>query len=69
MVKERLLRDAITSNYLVPSAQILDFSYRAIADDWHFWFLEPSDDYAGTFWALVEKWEQDLPGAWVQDED
>lgn len=54
-------------NYWAPSAQSLGFSCAPIAIDWHFWFLESTDDYAGTFWALVEQWEQDMPGAWVED--
>lgn len=52
--------------------------------DWRFWWAEPTDEYAGDFWELIEEdglWEpesdlseeeeleQAIPGAWEDDDE
>ncbi|KAK8065197.1 hypothetical protein PG997_011944 [Apiospora hydei] len=36
--------------------------------DWEIWFKEPTDEFAGEFWQLVDPAPLFIPGAWV-DED
>ncbi|KAI9647884.1 hypothetical protein NHQ30_004272 [Ciborinia camelliae] len=45
---------------------LLGFKYGPCVEDWEFWFLEPTDKFAGEFWSLVESPEPILmPGTWV----
>jgi hypothetical protein len=34
--------------------ELIAFSYGPPPSDWHFWFSEPTDVYAGEFWAMIE---------------
>lgn len=52
--------------YLV---RLIDFRYGRLPTDWKFYWSEPSDQFAGDFWSLVE-WDcqeaaMGVPGAWV----
>lgn len=58
-------------------------SYGPAVEDWHFLALEPTDQFAGIFWELVEKQtrlgedsepeldlsEMDIPGSWPSFDD
>jgi hypothetical protein len=33
-------------------------------EDWKLWLSEPSDEFAGDFWDMVEHPERTIPGAW-----
>jgi hypothetical protein len=33
-------------------------------DDWKVWISEPSDEFAGDFWDMLEHPERTIPGAW-----
>lgn len=33
---------------------LMNFSYGSQPEDWQLWFSEPSDRYAGQFWAMTE---------------
>jgi hypothetical protein len=32
--------------------------------DWKFWFSDPTDEFVGEFWDMVEHPERSMPGAW-----
>jgi len=62
------------------SFELISFTYGPRPEDWKFWFSEPSDPYAGDFWAMVEEgrpWIDDeeamgdhpqpMPGSWSED--
>jgi hypothetical protein len=33
-------------------------------EDWKVWLSEPSDEFAGEFWDMLEHPERTIPGAW-----
>ncbi|KAK7978784.1 hypothetical protein PG988_006274 [Apiospora saccharicola] len=37
-------------------------------EEWNILWNEPTDDFAGDFWALVENRSLDIPGAWYEEE-
>lgn len=49
--------------------QLLNFQYGRSPTDWKFWWREPSDEFAGDFWWMVEMESRiamrNVPGAWV----
>lgn len=49
--------------------RLINFHYGRLPTDWRFWWSEPSDEFAGDFWCLVESDSQEaamsVPGAWV----
>lgn len=46
--------------------RLIKFDYGPRIEDWKFWFSEPSDPFAGDFWALIE---EDVPWGWDSDEE
>lgn len=38
------------------------------ADQWKLWWCEPTDEFAGDFWAMLERTPPRMPGAWGDDE-
>lgn len=56
----------LRSNKWVESEiRLIGITYGPQPADWKFWFSEPSDEYAGDFWYLVEPFEGSIPGAWI----
>lgn len=49
--------------------RLINFHYGRLPAHWKFWWSEPSDEFAGDFWSLVELSNQEtvmnVPGAWV----
>lgn len=51
---------------------LVSFSYGPSPGDWYFWFSEPTDIFAGEFWAMVEiskcqyDFELPIPGSWIE---
>jgi len=52
----------------------IGFQYGPRPEDWHFWFPERTDQFAGDFWNLIEnglierqKDLRRLPGSWVEE--
>lgn len=50
------------------SRPILSRSYGPHPRDWRIWFEEPTDEYGGDFWQLVDPAPMSIPGAWVDEE-
>ncbi|KAJ8067556.1 hypothetical protein OCU04_004896 [Sclerotinia nivalis] len=46
---------------------VLGFRYGPRPEDWNFWLSEPTDQFAGDFWSLIEDppLATFIPGAWV----
>ncbi|KAL1848317.1 hypothetical protein Daus18300_013643 [Diaporthe australafricana] len=51
---------------------LINFQYGRFPTDWKFWWCEPSDEFSGDFWSLVEPQHDEaimdvlgVPGAWV----
>ncbi|OTA87357.1 hypothetical protein M434DRAFT_35401 [Hypoxylon sp. CO27-5] len=55
----RVFHDCDLSSYLV------DFSYGPEPDDWKLYWREPSDEFAGDFWKLIEDPPLHIPGSWI----
>lgn len=51
------------------NVRLINFHYGRFPTDWKFWWSEPSDEFAGHFWSLIESRNQgavlSVPGAWV----
>ncbi|KAK2604111.1 hypothetical protein N8I77_007068 [Diaporthe amygdali] len=49
--------------------RLINFQYGRLPRDWKFWWSEPSDEFAGDFWFLVELEAEEvvmsIPGTWV----
>lgn len=63
-------RTGIHDDYcLVYSLRLINFQYGRLPTDWKFWWNEPSDEFAGDFWHIVElertRAVMSVPGAWV----
>ncbi|CZR68075.1 uncharacterized protein PAC_17974 [Phialocephala subalpina] len=45
---------------------LIGFTYGPTPDDWRIWGSQPTDDFVGDFWCMIESpWER-MPGAWPQ---
>lgn len=47
------------------TVRLIGFSYGPSPEDWHAWFSDWRDEFAGEFWYMVEHPELRMPGAWV----
>lgn len=62
--QSRVSREFIT--YDGHTFHLVNFTFGASPSDWQFYFLEPTDEFAGDFWSLVEEPEEKvMPGMWV----
>lgn len=50
---------------LPPPWRLISFAYGPSVDDWCFWGSEVTDEFAGTFWEMVDHPEWNMPGAWI----
>jgi hypothetical protein len=51
----------------VARERLINFTYGSSPDDWHIWFSESTDAFAGDFWNLIERQAEVMPGAWPED--
>lgn len=63
------------------TVRLINFAYGPRPEDWKFWFSDPTDAFAGNFWALIEEstpcgfdqealaksHAQPMPGSWSED--
>jgi hypothetical protein len=58
--------------------RLVGFSYGSLVTDWQFWFSNPTDIFAGDFWAMIETLQDDdlgpqptldIPGSWSEGEE
>jgi hypothetical protein len=64
-----------------PKLRLINFLYGRRPEDWIFWFSEPTDEFAGDFWRMIENGPTEssdkelddqilsTPGAWKSDDD
>jgi len=48
---------------------IIGFKFGPHIQDWEIWWNEPTDEFAGEFWKLVEDPPCHVPGQWYEDEE
>lgn len=48
--------------------RLIAFTYGPSPSDWLIWGSNPRDEFAGEFWEMVERGEEPMPGAQVDDE-
>ncbi|KAJ5798310.1 uncharacterized protein N7503_007606 [Penicillium pulvis] len=46
--------------------RLIGFSYGPTPEDWCLWVSEPSDEFVGDFWAMVDR-RMEMPGGWSED--
>jgi hypothetical protein len=46
--------------------RLIGFSYGPGPDDWCLWVSEPSDEFVGDFWAMIDR-RMEMPGRWSED--
>lgn len=46
--------------------RLIGFSYGPTPEDWCLWVSEPSDEFAGDFWAMIDR-RMEMPGGWSGD--
>lgn len=75
---EYFFRRGVGNLYLCVDIRFIGFSYGPRPEDWHFWFSEPPDPFAGEFWEMVERTSLEvsmqaenaasfaMPGSWVE---
>ncbi|PMD38028.1 hypothetical protein L207DRAFT_584947 [Hyaloscypha variabilis F] len=44
--------------------ELIGFTFGVRIEDWHFWLSEPTDEFAGDFWYMIETW-----GFWESDDE
>lgn len=47
--------------------RVTGITYGPDPEDWYIWLSEPSDSFAGEFWALVARPAEIMPGAWPDE--
>ncbi|KAI1209621.1 uncharacterized protein F4807DRAFT_460370 [Annulohypoxylon truncatum] len=55
-------------SYFQPSFSafyLVDFKFGPEPEDWEFYWAEPTDEFAGDFWDLIENPPLHIPGSWV----
>ncbi|KAL2869484.1 uncharacterized protein BJX67DRAFT_379037 [Aspergillus lucknowensis] len=45
---------------------LVGFEYGPEPEDWKLWITNPFDEFAGEFWAMVERKEEIMPGTWME---
>lgn len=46
--------------------RLIGFRYGPFPDDWSIWCSEPTDEFAGEFWAMTER-RYEMPGSWPME--
>jgi hypothetical protein len=64
LCEEEALYEMIKDEY-----GFIDFIYGPDPRDWRIWLRHSGDVYVGMFWELVESGLQQLPGAWIGEDD
>lgn len=54
------------SDYYFGRKRLLGFHYGPFPKDWKVWQNEPTDEFAGDFWLMLDRRVEDMPGTWVE---
>jgi hypothetical protein len=46
--------------------RLIGFSHGATPEDWFLWISQPSDEFVGDFWAMIDR-RMEMPGGWSED--
>jgi hypothetical protein len=46
--------------------RLIGFSHGPSPEDWFMWISEPSDEFVGDFWAMIDR-RMEMPGGWSED--
>jgi hypothetical protein len=55
-----------TSDYYFGDRRLLGFCYGPFPEDWRVWENEPTDEFAGDFWLMLDKIVEVMPGTWIE---
>ena len=53
------------SDYYFGNRRLITFDYGPSPKDWRIWENEPTDEFAGEFWFMLDKKEEIMPGTWI----
>ena len=53
------------SDYYFGNRRLINFDYGPSPKDWRIWENEPTDEFAGEFWLMLDKKEEIMPGTWI----
>lgn len=67
--QQRRMSLNFANNYSVSVFRIVGFTYGPNPEDWKVFWNEPTDQFAGQFWGLIENPPLHIPGSWVDDHD
>jgi hypothetical protein len=59
-------RDYDYSDYYFGRRRLLSFNYGPYPEDWRIWENEPTDEFAGDFWLMIDRKEEVMPGTWIE---
>jgi hypothetical protein len=54
------------SDYYFGQKKILDFNYSSFPEDWRVMENEPTDEFAGEFWLMLDRKVEVMPGSWIE---
>lgn len=54
------------SDYYFGKKRLLGFNYGPFPEDWRVWVNEPTDEFVGDFWLMVDKRVEAMPGTWTE---
>jgi hypothetical protein len=55
-----------SSDYYFGRKRLLGFYYGSFPEDWTVWQNEPTDEFAGEFWSMLDRRVEIMPGTWVE---
>jgi hypothetical protein len=59
-------RDYDYCDYYFGRRRLLSFNYGPYPEDWRIWENEPTDEFAGDFWLMIDRKEEVMPGTWIE---
>lgn len=54
------------SDYYFGQRRLLGFNYGPFPEDWRVWINEPTDEFVGDFWLMVDRRVEVMPGTWTE---
>ena len=53
------------SDYYFGQRRLISFDYGPSPKNWKLWENEPTDEFAGDFWLMLDRKEEIMPGTWI----
>jgi hypothetical protein len=53
------------SDYYIGERRLISFDYGSLPKNWKLWENEPTDEFAGDFWLMLDRKDETMPGTWI----